>query len=139
MAIPADANITPSVPRVPTHQHGHHHSISSFGSFTSSSSSFVVFGSASTSSYIPSSSVRSGGDWQEKDEEDENGDMDGMDMDDDTFAYGSRASSLYKRLAAVTGNSASSAAGGFLNTAVASKSTSLERRREEYMYDMDMD
>jgi hypothetical protein len=63
-----------------------------------------------------------------------------MDMDDDMFAYGSRASSLYKRLAGVTGNSASSAAaGGFLNTAVASKSTSLERRREEYMYDMDMD
>jgi hypothetical protein len=137
MAIPADA-MTPSVPHVAAHHHGHHHSISSFGSFTSSSSSFVAFGSASTSSYIPSSSVRSGGgDWQDKVEE-ENGDMDGMDMDDDTFAYGSRASSLYKRLAAVTGNSASSA-GGFLNTAVASKSTSLERRREEYMYDMDMD
>jgi len=136
MAIPADASIhSPSIPHVPAHHHGHHHSISSFGSFTSSTSSFVPFGSASTSSYIPSSSVRSGGgDWQDKNEE-ENGDME-MEMEDDTFAYGSRASRLYKRLAAVTSNNNNA---GYLNTAAPSKSASLERRREEYMYEMDMD
>ncbi|PVF95077.1 hypothetical protein CPB86DRAFT_800022 [Serendipita vermifera] len=132
--------------------HGHHpyyhtphQSISSFGSFTSS-----------TSSYIPSSSLRSRDGMAEEVEEEAI--MEGMDEEYDahTRGYGfahSRASDMYKRIVAVSSGSSGGAgsvngmangksgmnAGATAAESSSSKSTSPERRRDEYMYDMELD
>jgi hypothetical protein len=137
--------------------HGHHpyyhtphQSISSFGSFTSS-----------TSSYLPSSSVRSR-DGMAGEMEEEAIMEEGMDGDYDAHARGygytnSRASDMYQRIAAVAGhpggpngsvaigksgmneNRHLTATTAGTGSGPSSKSASPERRRDEYMYDMELD
>lgn len=140
-------------PRVNHGQHQHHRSISSFSSFAHS------FGSSSTSSYIPSSSVRSSSDMNIREGDDDEDAMDSMrgveiyhgpgDDDDDSEAFDytfERATTLCRRLTAVTINKGSAGAGtststgGFYNHHGSSSSTrSISSRRDEDMYELEMD
>lgn len=140
-------------PHVNHGQHQHHRSISSFGSFTHS------FGSSSTSSYIPSSSLRSSSDMNIRKDDDDDDAMDSMrgvevqygaaddEDDDEAFDYTSgRATTLCRRLTAVTVNKGDARAGtgtstgGFYNHHGSSFSTkSIPPRRDEDMYELEMD
>jgi hypothetical protein len=139
-------------PHVNHSQHQHHRSISSFSSFTHS------FGSSSTSSYIPSSSLRSSSDMNTRegddaaDEEDVIDSMHGVEMypggddeeDGDGFDYRfERATTLCRRLTAVTVNKANAGTGtssSFYNHHGSSSSTkSISSRRDEDMYELEMD
>ncbi|KAG8804564.1 hypothetical protein FRB91_011410 [Serendipita sp. 411] len=131
MAIPtgnADSAFQTHTSMRPTHKH--HQSMSSFGSFTHS------LGSSSLSSYIPSSSVRS-----ELDEMHRN-----VEAEEEMYDYNqSRASSLYKRLSSTVNNghhhhrSVSSTSGYYAANSAAGKTPSPDRRRDEGIYEMEMD
>ncbi|KIM24879.1 hypothetical protein M408DRAFT_228017 [Serendipita vermifera MAFF 305830] len=154
--LPVTINQHPHLPHG-QHHHQHHRSLSSFSSFTHS------FGSSSTSSYIPSSSLRSSSDLngQEEEEDEEmmlgggggdsyngNGSTRGED-DEEEFDYNfQRATTLCRRLTAVSvhkghharGDSAASAsASSPYHDGSSNKSVSPDRRRDEDMYELEMD
>lgn len=137
MAIPngnVEGAYHPSSFSRPTHYQ--HQSMSSFGSFTHS------FSSASASSYIPSSSMRSRDGLADEEDPKQMEDMDDEDIYD--YSHSARTSSLYTRLTSVAKGPASRMAytrggGQHVGFASSGKSVSPDRSRDEDMYTMDMD
>ncbi|CAG7851751.1 SubName: Full=Uncharacterized protein {ECO:0000313/EMBL:CCA67363.1} [Serendipita indica DSM 11827] len=136
MAIPngnVEGAYHPSSFSRPTHYQ--HQSMSSFGSFTHS------FSSASASSYIPSSSMRSRDGLADEEDPKQMEDMDDEDIYD--YSHSARTSSLYTRLTSV----AKALPPEWLTRAEVDSTSGLPRvanlsrpiEQDEDMYTMDMD